>query len=119
MPNPANLKDVLSEPWRTRAECAKPQNEELLPAWVDEESPNIREAARVCVEECPVRLECAAFAVKPGSDAMGLYGGFFFSRGALASPQARALNKQLGLVARTRQRPLTRPLTNNGAQVDY
>lgn len=114
MPNPPFLKEILSQPWRIKAECSRPQNDDVLGAWTDENSPDLPEAKRICFEECEVRYECASFAVQGKENAVGIYGGYFFYNGALTRPVAKALKRDLGLTARTSQRARRGSITNNG-----
>lgn len=113
MPTPSFAIPDYTESWRDEAACSKAivENEWLKDAWINEESYVKEEAVRICVEDCPVRTQCAAYAVSPNSGATGVYAGFYFSRGALPSPLARSFKRQTGLEARTRQRPR---VTNNG-----
>lgn len=104
----------LTAPWRDSAECASVTKKDpyMTHAWTDEDPRYHAEASRICVEDCSVRYDCVLAALEIGSDAYGIYGGFFFTRGALTNVQARALRKDMGLSARTRQR--VPRITNNG-----
>lgn len=113
MPTPSFIPPNFTETWRDEAACSRAivENEWLSDAWINEDSYVQTEATRICVEDCKVRFECAAYAVSANSGATGIYAGFYFSRGALPSPLARAFKRQTGLEARTRQRFR---VTNNG-----
>lgn len=113
MPNQPFKAPNFTESWREKAACSAAiiENEWLRDAWINEDSHVKTEAVRICTEVCEVRTECAAYAISSNSGATGVYAGFYFSRGALPSPMARAFKRQTGLEARTRQRPR---VTNNG-----
>lgn len=56
--------------WRTEAACSTVDPE----MWFPDHGGAFKEPLRICREECPVRLECLAFALR-ANEAFGIYGG--------------------------------------------
>lgn len=100
---PPILED-LHAPWRRQATClelASSQPELFGGAWDgpndDKERHELASYAQsICVNDCPVRLQCLESALQ-NTAAQGLRGGYEFDKGRLPVAKAREIEHKLGL----------------------
>lgn len=99
-----NDSDMGSE-WRRGAACGKTVDEDpvFAAAWLVRDDVGADTAKSICKTQCKVRTECLMSALLD-VNAQGLRAGFFFDKGTVRRPDARAILKEFGITARTSQK---------------
>ena len=98
------MTDMNAE-WRDRATCANLAAEEpiLVLAWAIRNGAGSKEAKKFCKTQCAVRSQCLFDALLDPA-AEGLRAGFFFEVGVVRKQDARDIENEFGVIARTSQK---------------